>query len=154
LGARECVGCRLQADPEGCLIRAGSRGRFHAPQFRAGGSPFSMVKRPLTRIAYALGLRARPRPNGDRARDFGATPATPGPPWTHWSHRRPMSCSRRKRPRIGCARTSRASPFRRLRGGATVLRNLGAAAEVHRKSGDDRPTGKPTIISLRGGTNE
>jgi hypothetical protein len=35
------------------------------------GAPAPMVKRPLTRIAYSLGLRARPLPpHGDQARDF------------------------------------------------------------------------------------
>ena len=37
-----------------------------------------MVKRPLTRSPYALGLRARPAPMAIGRRYFGATPATPG----------------------------------------------------------------------------
>ena len=38
------------------------------------GAPAPMVKRPLTRIAYALGLPALPYPNGERARrNFGPT---------------------------------------------------------------------------------
>jgi hypothetical protein len=66
-----------------------------------------MVKHALTRSPYALGSRARPRPNGDRARDFDATPAIPDPPWTHWSHRPALLSSRRRRPKSGYVRSWR-----------------------------------------------
>jgi hypothetical protein len=44
-----------------------------------GASPGPMVKRPLTRIAYALGLPALPYPNGERAPRFWPHPCYPWP---------------------------------------------------------------------------
>jgi hypothetical protein len=99
------------------------------------GAPAPMVKRPLTRIAYALGLPALPYPNGERARDFGPTPATPGPPWTHWSHRPALLSSRLKRRRPRLREIVECFFFRRLKGEDAVLRNLGTVTKVHLKSG-------------------
>jgi len=90
-----------------------------------------MVKHALTRIAYALGLRARPRPIGDRPRDFGPTPATPGPPWTHWSHRPALFSSRRRRPRSGYARSSRGSSSAGW-AARTISASLGCSSKARR----------------------
>jgi hypothetical protein len=98
---------RLRADYSEFAGRRTCWGHFHP-----GSVSVRMVKRPLTWIAY-FGWPERllgPRPMAPGAgirhlRDRRST-------WTHLSQPRAPSSSRPRKPRSGCARSSRGSSFR------------------------------------------
>jgi hypothetical protein len=52
-----------------------------------------------------------PTPMASGRRDFGPTPATPDPPWTHWSHRPALLSSQPGKPGSGDGLPDRFTPI-------------------------------------------
>jgi hypothetical protein len=93
-----------------------------------------MVKRPLTRIAYALGLPACPTPMAS-GRAILAPPLLPLAPLDTLEPPPSTALLPAEEAKRRLREIVEGFFFRRLKGEDTLLRNLGTATEVHLKSG-------------------